>query len=44
MDKLDKIITQLDELEISQKHREDILKRNQTTFLLKLPKVIKLYN
>ncbi|CAK68598.1 unnamed protein product (macronuclear) [Paramecium tetraurelia] len=40
MDKLDKIIAQLDELEISQKHREELLKRNQATFLLKLPKVI----
>lgn len=40
MDKLDKIIAQLDELEISQKHREELLKRNQTTFLLRLPKVL----
>ncbi|CAK68291.1 unnamed protein product (macronuclear) [Paramecium tetraurelia] len=40
MDKLDKIIAQLDELEISQKHREELLKRNQATFLLRLPKVI----
>ncbi|CAD8110539.1 unnamed protein product [Paramecium primaurelia] len=40
MDKLDKIIAQLDELEISQKHREDLIKRNQSTQILKLPKVI----
>jgi hypothetical protein len=43
MDKLDKIIAQLDELEISQKHREDQIKHNQTTFLLKLPKVYYLF-
>ncbi|CAD8075725.1 unnamed protein product [Paramecium primaurelia] len=40
MDKLDKIIAQLDELEISQKHKEVQIKHNQNSLLLRLPKVI----
>ncbi|CAK82654.1 unnamed protein product (macronuclear) [Paramecium tetraurelia] len=40
MDKLDKIIAQLDELELSQKHKEEQIKHNQNSLLLRLPKVI----
>ncbi|KAM3135863.1 hypothetical protein pb186bvf_011992 [Paramecium bursaria] len=40
MDKLDRIITQLDELEYSQKRHEDQIKHNSTTLLLKIPKAL----
>ncbi|CAD8157572.1 unnamed protein product [Paramecium octaurelia] len=39
MDKLDKIIAQLDELELSQKHKDDQIKHNQNSLFLGLPKV-----